>query len=42
MSKDKDNEKKGGKLRKFFLFAILYNLVSDLVGGVSVTLADKR
>jgi hypothetical protein len=24
------------------LFAILYNLVSDLVGGVSVTLADKR
>ena len=24
------------------LFALLYNLVSDLVGGVSVTLVDKR
>jgi hypothetical protein len=24
------------------LFAFLYNLVSDLVGGVSVTLAEKR
>jgi transmembrane protein DUF3566 len=24
------------------LFALLYNLVSDLVGGVSVTLTDKR
>ena len=24
------------------LFALLYNLVSDLVGGVSVTLAEKR
>jgi hypothetical protein len=31
MSKDKDNEKKGGKLRKFFLFAMFAGAIASLM-----------